>query len=133
MACAGALWGPAEKLLLYDFSRPGELPSAVRLNATFRSLGQLCGPVVGSVLLLLGPSTGILLNVTFYLPLTLCLRSFFVGASLQSTMPAFAEDLDDGHSGTAYGVLLLATVAGGGARCATPATPWLDMCRPFVG
>ncbi|MBO4161199.1 MFS transporter [Micromonospora antibiotica] len=156
--CAGALWGPAEQLLLYDFSRPGELPSAVRLNATFRSLGQLCGPVVGSVLLLLGPSTGILLNVAFYLPLTLFLArtrftghrraaqppttrtsplstilavrgirfsrtvtamiviaglgSFFVGASLQSTMPEFAEDLGAGHSGAAYGVLLFATAAG---------------------
>jgi hypothetical protein len=39
-------------LLLHDFVGREELPSAVRLNATFRSLGILFGPVVGSVLLL---------------------------------------------------------------------------------
>jgi hypothetical protein len=44
---AGAMWGPAEQLMLHDFVEPHELPSAVRLNATFRSLGILFGPVVG--------------------------------------------------------------------------------------
>jgi len=52
--CAGALWGPGEQLMLHDFVGREELPSAVRLNATFRSLGILFGPVVGSVLLGLG-------------------------------------------------------------------------------
>jgi hypothetical protein len=57
---AGALWGPGEQLMLHDFVGRQELPSAVRLNATFRSLGILFGPVVGSVLLLgLGPTRGI--------------------------------------------------------------------------
>ena len=57
--CAGALWGPGEQLMLHDFVGREELPSAVRLNATFRSLGILFGPVVGSVLLLgLGPTRG---------------------------------------------------------------------------
>ncbi len=158
--CAGSLWGPGEQLMLHDFVGSQELPSAVRLNATFRSLGILCGPVVGSVLLLgLGPTTGIFLNVAFYLPLTLFLfrtrftghtrdgevrrprvgimdsvrvlrevggdhtlvsmivlgglASFFVGASLQSTMPIFAQDLGAGAAGTAYGVLLFANGAGG--------------------
>jgi MFS family permease len=41
------------------------------------------------------------------------LGSFFVGASLQSTMPIFAADLGAGSAGTAYGVLLFATGAGG--------------------
>jgi MFS family permease len=41
------------------------------------------------------------------------LGSFFVGASLQSTMPVFAHDLGAGHAGTAYGVLLFANGAGG--------------------
>ncbi|MGJ6979464.1 MFS transporter [Aestuariimicrobium soli] len=79
--CAGALWGPAEQLMLHDFAEPAELPSAVRLNATFKSLGVLAGPVVGSALLLgLGQSWGILANVLFYLPMTvLMLRTPFTG------------------------------------------------------
>ena len=146
--------------MLHDFVGSADLPSAVRLNATSRSLGILFGPVVGSVLLLgLGPTAGIFANIAFYLPLTLFLfrtqysghtrdhtvqrpqiglvdalrvlrevagdhtlismivlaglGSFFVGASLQSTMPIFADGLSAGRSGTAYGVLLFATGAGG--------------------
>ncbi|MFE2373577.1 MFS transporter [Streptomyces sp. NPDC059398] len=156
---AGSLWSPGEQLMLHDFVGPAELPSAVRLNATFRSLGVLFGPVVGSALLLgLGPTAGIFANVAFYVPLTLFLfrtkftghtrdhhsrprvgaleslrvlreiganrtlvsmiilgglGSFFVGASLQSSMPIFAHDLGAGSAGTAYGVLLFANGAGG--------------------
>jgi len=78
---AGALWGPAEQLMLHDFVEPVDLPSAVRLNATFKSLGVLFGPVVGSVLLLgLGPTNGIFVNAAIYLPLTLFLfRTRFTG------------------------------------------------------
>lgn len=80
--CAGALWGPAEQLMLHDFAEPAELPSAVRLNATFKSLGVLAGPVVRSLLLLLGPTWGILANIVFYLPMTLLmLRTPFTGHS----------------------------------------------------
>ncbi|MET7396647.1 MFS transporter [Dactylosporangium sp. NPDC005572] len=157
---AGSLWGPAEQLMLHDFVGDAELPSAVRLNATFRSLGVLFGPAVGSALLLgLGPTAGIFANVLFYLPLTIFLfrtrytghtrdhgvprariglvdsvrvlrevganralvsmillgglGAFFVGASLQSTMPIFAGDLGAGDAGTAYGILLFANGAGG--------------------
>jgi MFS family permease len=79
--CAGALWAPAEQLLLHDFAEPAELPGAVRLNATFRSLGILAGPVVGSALLLgLGAEWGIFANVCFYLPMTLLmLRTPYTG------------------------------------------------------
>ncbi|MGY5765018.1 MFS transporter [Brachybacterium sp. DNPG3] len=79
--CAGALWGPAEQLMLHDFAEPKDLPGAVRLNATFKSLGVLAGPVVGSVLLLvLGPGVGILANILFYLPMTLLmLRTPYTG------------------------------------------------------
>lgn len=79
--CAGALWGPAEQLMLHDFATPEELPSAVRLNATFKSLGVLAGPVVGSALmLLLGTIWGIFANILFYLPMTLLmLRTPFTG------------------------------------------------------
>jgi MFS family permease len=78
---AAALWSPAEQLMLHDFVGPEELPSAVRLNATARSLGILFGPVVGSALLLgLGPTAGIFVNVVFYAPLTLYLfRTRFTG------------------------------------------------------
>ncbi|WP_427918777.1 MFS transporter [Streptomyces sp. cg40] len=157
--CAGALWGPAEQLLLHDLVGRNELPSAVRLNATFRSLGVLLGPVVGAALLLgLGATGGIFANIGFYLPLTLfCFRtrstghnrdqgapraprqrsdslralgavrsdhilvgmiilaglgSLFVGSSVQSSMPAFAQDLAGGSTG-AYTVLLTANGAGG--------------------
>ncbi|MEO7123213.1 MAG: MFS transporter [Lacisediminihabitans sp.] len=80
---AGCLWGPAEQMMLYDFAGREQLPSAVRINATFRSLGILCGPVVGSVLLLLlGPTAGIFANIVFYLPLTIFLiRTPFTGHS----------------------------------------------------
>jgi MFS family permease len=158
--CAGSLWGPGEQLMLHDFVGREDLPSAVRLNATFRSLGILLGPVVGSALLLgLGSTAGIFVNIAFYLPLTLYLfrtkftghtrddavprarigvldsirvlrdvradhtlvsmivlgglASFFVGASMQSSMPIFAQDLGAGSAGLAYGVLLFANGAGG--------------------
>ncbi len=157
---AGAIWGPGEQLMLHDFVGLAELPSAVRLNATFRSLGILFGPVVGSALLLgLGPTRGIFVNIAIYLPLTLFLfrtsftghvrdqgiprarvglvdslrvlravrsnhilvsmivlaglGSFFVGTSLQTSMPVFAQHLGAGHAGIAYGVLLFANGAGG--------------------
>lgn len=68
--CAGVLWGPAGQLLLHDIVGPEDLQSAVRLAATGRYLGMLCGPAIGGVLLLaLGPSTGILLNALIYLPM----------------------------------------------------------------
>ncbi|HZT07255.1 MAG TPA: MFS transporter [Chloroflexota bacterium] len=68
---AAALWAPAEQLMLHDIVGPETLPSAVRLNSTARSLGILCGPAVGSALLLgLGPTFGIFANVLIYLPLT---------------------------------------------------------------
>jgi MFS family permease len=79
--CAGALWGPSEQLMLHDFVGDEDLPSAVRINATFRSIGVLFGPVIGSALLLgLGPTAGMAVNVLFYLPLTIFLfRTRFTG------------------------------------------------------
>ncbi|MEB2314135.1 MAG: MFS transporter [Sorangiineae bacterium] len=68
---AGALWSPAEQLMLQDFVGREELESAVRLNATARSLGILFGPVVGSALLLgLGATASMFVNIAIYLPLT---------------------------------------------------------------
>ncbi len=86
---AGALWGPAEQLMLQDFVGSRDLESAVRLNATARSLGILLGPVVGSVLLLgLGSTLGIFTNVLIYLPLTILLwRTKFTGHTRDGTTP----------------------------------------------
>jgi MFS family permease len=78
---AGALWAPPEQLMLEDFVGVADLPSAIRLNSTARSLGILFGPVVGSALLLgLGPTHGIWVNIAFYLPLTILMaRTTFTG------------------------------------------------------
>jgi MFS family permease len=67
---AGVLWQPASQLLVHDIVGPGELQSAVRLNASSRQLGILLGPAIGGLLMLaLGPAWGILVNVLIYLPL----------------------------------------------------------------
>ncbi|HTT12328.1 MAG TPA: MFS transporter [Burkholderiaceae bacterium] len=72
--CAGVLWQTSSQLLLHDIVPPATLHSAVRLNATARSLGVLIGPAVGGVLLLaLGPTAGIFVNAVFYLPAVLWL------------------------------------------------------------
>ena len=72
--CAGVLWQTSSQMLLHDIVPKDTLQSAVRLNATARSLGVLVGPAVGGVLmLLLGPTRGIFVNAAFYLPLVLWL------------------------------------------------------------
>ena len=72
--CAGVLWQTPNQLLLYDIVGPGDLMSAVRLNAIARYVGVLIGPAVGgAILLALGPSYGILLNTLFFMPLVLWL------------------------------------------------------------
>jgi MFS family permease len=78
---AGAIWAPAEQLMLHDLIGREGLPSAVRLNSTGRSTGFLAGPLVGSVMLLvLGPTLGIFANVLVYLPMTIWLtRTPFTG------------------------------------------------------
>jgi MFS family permease len=66
---AGVLWTPGAQVLLHHVVPAEDLQSAVRLNATSRQLGMLGGPAIGGALLmLLGPSHGILLNAFFYLP-----------------------------------------------------------------
>ena len=67
---AGVLWGPASQLFIHDIVGPAQLQSAVRLAATARILGQLMGPAVGGVIMLVfGPAHGILINVLIYVPL----------------------------------------------------------------
>ncbi|MDB5897564.1 MAG: hypothetical protein JWP41_1166 [Ramlibacter sp.] len=67
--CAGVLWQGASQMLLHDIVPVQTLGSAVRLNATARTLGVLVGPAVGgAIMLTVGPRYGLLLNALFYLP-----------------------------------------------------------------
>jgi MFS family permease len=90
--CAGMLWGPASQLLIHDIVGKTHLQSAVRLNATARWLGILMGPAVGGGLLLaLGPSWGILINVLIYLPLVLWLWKAPYGPRFRKDAPPTAR------------------------------------------
>src|SRR5262249_23659748 len=72
--CAGVLWQTSSQLLLHDIVPADTLHSAVRLNATARSLGVLIGPAVcGALLPLLAPTAGIFGNAIFSLPAVLWL------------------------------------------------------------
>lgn len=87
--CAGVLWGPAGQLLLHDIVGPTELPSAVRLGATARYLGMLCGPALGGVLLLaLGPGHAIFVNALIYLPMIVWLWRAPYGPRFRQGSPA---------------------------------------------
>jgi len=71
---AGVLWSPASQMMVHDIVGRSDLHSAVRLLSMSRMLGLLGGPAIGGAMLLaLGPSAGILVNVVIYLPLTLWL------------------------------------------------------------
>jgi MFS family permease len=71
---AGVLWVGPSQLLIHDIVGPTLLPSAVRLTATSRYIGTLLGPAVGSALMLLvGPTAGLCINATIYLPMLLWL------------------------------------------------------------
>jgi len=86
---AGVLWGPPSQLLLHDIVEPHQLQSAVRLNATSRQLGLLLGPALGGlILLVLGPSNGILFNALLYLPTILWLWRAPYGPRFRRGQPA---------------------------------------------
>ncbi|HIN92981.1 MAG TPA: MFS transporter [Alphaproteobacteria bacterium] len=91
---AGVLWGPATQLLVHDIVGPEQLQSGVRLNATARYLGLLAGPAVGSVaMLVLGPSSGILLNALLYLPLVFWLWKAPYGPRFSRSKPALTPSV----------------------------------------
>ena len=71
---AGVLWGPAGQLIIHEIVGTEHLQSAIRLSSTSRQLGILLGPAVGGALLLiLGPSAGLIVNALIYLPLVVWL------------------------------------------------------------
>ena len=87
--CAGVLWNTSSQLLLHDIVATEQLPSGVRLLATARYLGVLVGPALGGLIMLtLGPTYGILLNATFYLPVILWLWKAPYGPRFRSGQPA---------------------------------------------
>ena len=97
--CADVLWQISSQLLLHDIVEPCDLPSAVRLNASARYLGVLVGPAVGGfIMLTMGPSHGILLNVLFYLPLVLWLWKAPYGPRFRSAAAAIPRRAVRGFS-----------------------------------
>jgi hypothetical protein len=87
--CAGVLWQGASQMLLHDIVPVQDLGSAVRLNATARTMGVLVGPAVGAAIMLtLGPRYGLLLNAMFFLPLFLWLWKAPYGPRFQSAPKA---------------------------------------------
>ncbi len=97
---AGVLWSPASQIMVHDIVGRSDLHSAVRLLSMSRMLGLLGGPAVGGALLLaLGPSYGILVNVLIYLPLTLWLWRAPFGRAFRKEAPAPARS-GSGLAGT---------------------------------
>ena len=86
---AGVLWGPGSQLLIHDIVGTEQLQSAVRLNSTSRQLGVLFGPAVGGTLmLLLSPAMGLVVNTLIYLPLTIWLLTVpYTGHSREGAAP----------------------------------------------
>jgi len=71
---AGVTVAPATQLIIHDIVGPGQLQSAIRLNASARYLAILLGPAVGGgLMLLLGPAWGLLANVLIYVPFSVFL------------------------------------------------------------
>ena len=96
---AGALWAPASQLIIHDVVGTENLQSGVRLSATARQLGILCGPAVGGALLLfLGPAYGLIANSVLYLPLTLWLLTVPYTGHLRESVAATAAPLTLGDA-----------------------------------
>jgi MFS family permease len=122
---AGVLWMPSAMLLIHDMVGPAHLQSAVRLNATGIWLGRLCGPIMGSALLLgLGPIDGIFANILIYLPLTLWLwkapygprfRTDPAAPSPRSSLRGMADIVATWRAIAARPTIILMTALAGGA------------------
>jgi MFS family permease len=95
---AGVVGAAALQLILHGMVGAAQLPSAIRLNATSRSLSILLGPAIGGgLLLLVGPAWGLLVNVLLYAPLSiLLLRLPCTGHPRTGAAPARRAPLREG-------------------------------------
>ena len=120
--CAGVFWLTSSQVLLYDVVGAEGIASAVRLNATARYLGMLAGPGVGSVILrTLGPTHGMFLNATFYLPLLIWLIAapygpkYRVGGGVRRAVRGLADIVETVRDVRQLPVLLAMVVLAGAA------------------
>jgi len=120
--CAGVFWLTSSQVLLYDVVGQSGIASAVRLNATARYLGMLAGPGVGSIIMRnLGPTNGMFLNASFYLPLILWLvsapygRHFRLGEGPKRAVRGLADIIETIRNVRTVPVLLAMIVLAGGA------------------
>ncbi len=114
---AGVLWGPSSQILIHDIVGTEHLQSAVRLNATGRTLGVLLGPAVGGgLMLLLGAPAGLLANVLIYVPLLWWLWKTPYGARARRAQAA------TGQPGGLAGVLSTVRLAAGNRTIVTMIT-----------
>ncbi len=87
--CAGVFWLTSSQVLLYDIVGKDAIASAVRLSASTRYLGMLVGPGVGSLVMrTLGPTRGMYLNASLYLPILLWLVAAPYGRKFRTTAAA---------------------------------------------
>src|SRR5688572_29606920 len=121
--CSGVLWGPASQLFVQYTVGPRDFASAVRLSATGRTLGIFMGPAVGSAIMLaVGPSWGMFINVVFYLPLLLWLwkapygpRFSGVAAAGRRAVRGFAEIFATARTIAGNRTIVTMTALAGGA------------------
>ncbi len=120
--CAGVFWMTSSQVLLYDVVGQSGIASAVRLNATARYLGMLAGPGVGSLIMRqIGPTNGMFLNATFYLPLIIWLvrapygRHFRVGEGPKRAVRGLADIVETMRNVRGIPVLFAMIVLAGGA------------------
>jgi MFS family permease len=113
--CAGATWGPSAQVLIHHMVEPQTLPSAVRLTATARWAGLMLGPAVGApLLLLLGPTYGILVNALIYLPFLLWVRTVpFTRKATTPPLRGFGDVAAAARVVAAHRVLLSMTLLAG--------------------
>ncbi len=110
---AGVFWAPPSQVLIHDIVGGTRLSSAIRMMATSRYLGLLAGPAVGGgLLLLLGPTPGLMLNAIFYLPLIVWLWKAPYGPRFRKGEPSrapavrgFADILDTARAVSGHPII----------------------------
>jgi MFS family permease len=120
--CAGVFWMTSSQVLLYDVVGQSGIASAVRLNATARYLGMLAGPGVGSLIMReTGPTYGMFVNASFYLPLIVWLvrapygRHFRSGEGPKRAVRGFADIVETLGNVRQIPVLMSMIILAGGA------------------